>query len=190
MKTYQKSFYLSLFLHTLLLLVLLIDVQKTVVRPAINTGKKTPLIQAVTVNSAEITAEVAKLKAQKSAAKRRQLRLHRRAKQRRLKERTRLRQLKKQAISQIWIIPENIPSSLSCKLRIRLGTAGAVLTVQVIRSSGNQLLDRSAKMAVYKASPLPIPDEKYLRTKFKVLNLTVRPEEVIALRNNYSKFGS
>jgi colicin import membrane protein len=85
-----------------------------------------------------------------------------------------------QAISQNWLVPDNMDKSLSCQLLIQVGPGGAVLGVQVVRSSGNPALDRSAQAAVFKASPLPVPQDPALFDKFRNLRLTVRPENIIS----------
>lgn len=83
-----------------------------------------------------------------------------------------------QAIAQRWLVPDDVDRGLSCKLQIRLAPSGAVLNVTLAKSSGDAALDRSAIAAVYKASPLPVPDTA-LFDKFRELSLTVRPEAVL-----------
>ena len=83
------------------------------------------------------------------------------------------------AIASQWIVPANLDKNLSCQLFIRLDASGKVLAVKLLRSSGNVLLDRSARLAVFKASPLPLPTDPGLRRQFKELQLTVRPEDVL-----------
>lgn len=85
-----------------------------------------------------------------------------------------------QAISQNWLVPSDVNRNLSCQLLISLGPGGTVLNVQVARSSGNTALDNSAKTAVYKSSPLPVPSDPALFNQFRQLKLTVRPENVIS----------
>ncbi len=84
------------------------------------------------------------------------------------------------AIGQRWRIPENADPSLSCKLLIKLGSGGVVLDVRVVESSGDPLLDRSAVLAVQKASPLPVPEMKDVFNKFREFKLTVRPESILS----------
>ena len=83
------------------------------------------------------------------------------------------------AIGRHWFVPRDVDKRLTCKLRIELARGGSVLTVRVIQTSGDPVLDQSAQKAVYRASPLPIPDSADLFYKFKVFYLTVRPENVI-----------
>ncbi|MGQ3891142.1 cell envelope integrity protein TolA [Legionella sp. CNM-4043-24] len=82
------------------------------------------------------------------------------------------------AISQRWILPDNVDSSLSSQFRIRLAPDGAVLEVSLMRSSGDAILDRSAQTAIYKASPLPVPVDPATFDLFRDISLTVRPQNV------------
>ena len=84
-----------------------------------------------------------------------------------------------QAISQHWLIPDDTRQDLSCELFIRVAADGDVISVEVARSSGDAVLDRSARAAVFKAAPLPVPKEAEVFDKFRELRLTVRPENVI-----------
>ena len=81
-----------------------------------------------------------------------------------------------QAISRQWILPENLRPGLSSQFRIRLAPNGAVLEVSLIKSSGDPILDRSAQTAIYKASPLPVPEDAETFDIFRDISLTVRPE--------------
>ena len=81
-----------------------------------------------------------------------------------------------QAISQHWILPENVDRSLYSQFRIQLAPTGKVLSVSLIRSSGDPVLDRSAQAAIYKASPLPVPSDVNVFNLFRDISLTVRPE--------------
>jgi colicin import membrane protein len=82
-------------------------------------------------------------------------------------------------IGKNWIIPTGANKHLSCQLLITLNEAGRVENVQLLQSSGNRLLDRSAVAAVYKASPLPVPQNPILLKQFTQLKLTVRPEGLL-----------
>ena len=81
-------------------------------------------------------------------------------------------------ISQHWIIPENVAPNISCQLLVHVTANGAVTSVDLLHSSGNQVLDRSARTAVLQASPLPIPKNPTLFNQFRVLKLTARPEGI------------
>ncbi len=82
------------------------------------------------------------------------------------------------AISRQWILPESANNNLSSQFRIRLGANGAVIDVNLTRSSGDPILDRSAQTAIYKAAPLPVPADPEIFNLFRDISLTVRPENV------------
>ncbi|MEW8014048.1 MAG: cell envelope integrity protein TolA [Candidatus Sedimenticola endophacoides] len=69
----------------------------------------------------------------------------------------RYRGLIRQYIERNWVRPAGIGEGLSCTLSVRLKPGGAVLDASVVRGSGNGAFDRSARAAVYKADPLPVP---------------------------------
>jgi len=85
-----------------------------------------------------------------------------------------------QSISQHWIIPSQANKSLVCELMIRLAPGGMVLDVQVTKSSGDPSLDSSARAAVMKASPLPVPQKPDEFESFREFVLKVKPENVIS----------
>lgn len=84
-----------------------------------------------------------------------------------------------QAISQQWLIPANVPKNLTSELLIRVAPSGIVLDVQIIKGSGNPALDRSARAAVFKASPLPVPKDPSEFDAFRQFVLKVKPENVL-----------
>ena len=85
-----------------------------------------------------------------------------------------------QAISQQWLLPANVDKKLYAELLIRVAPGGMVLDVQLIRSSGDVTLDRSARAAVFKASPLPVPKEPDAFDAFRQFVLKVKPENILA----------
>lgn len=85
-----------------------------------------------------------------------------------------------QAISDHWIIPPGANKKLYSELLIHLGTGGTVLDVQVTKSSGDVALDHSARAAVFKSSPLPVPKEPKAFDAFRNFMLKVKPEYVLA----------
>lgn len=87
-----------------------------------------------------------------------------------------------QAISEKWIVPTAANKKLSSELMIRLTPAGVVVDVQITKSSGDQALDASARAAVLKASPLPVPDNPRAFDAFKQFVLKVKPENILVDR--------
>lgn len=83
-----------------------------------------------------------------------------------------------QSISQNWLVPYNANKSLTTELMIHVAPGGQVLDVQIIRSSGDAALDRSARTAVFKASPLPVPTKSDEFELFRQFALKVKPEIV------------
>jgi colicin import membrane protein len=89
-----------------------------------------------------------------------------------------------QSISQHWLVPHNVNKNLSAELLIRVAPGGMVLDVQVIKSSGDDALDRSARAAVFKASPLPVPASVDEFEPFRQFVLKVKPENVLKTNDN------
>lgn len=85
-----------------------------------------------------------------------------------------------QVISEHWIIPTGVNKKLYCELMIRLAPGGLVLSVDVTKSSGDPALDSSARVAVLKASPLPVPKDPDAFKAFKSFLLKVKPENILA----------
>ena len=83
-----------------------------------------------------------------------------------------------QAIQSQWIVPDNVNQGLACVLLIKLAPGGVVLSVKTLTSSSDSVLDRSARVAVFKASPLPVPKNSAVFENFRELRLTVRPEQI------------
>lgn len=84
-----------------------------------------------------------------------------------------------QQVGQHWIVPE-VNSDISCRLLITLAPGGTVLDVKLVESSGNDALDRSAIQAVYKASPLPVPQDSSAFNAMRQLDMLVRPESAVS----------
>lgn len=85
-----------------------------------------------------------------------------------------------QAISENWIIPSQANKRLYCELMIRVAPGGMVLDVQITKSSGDPSLDSSARAAVLKSSPLPVPSDPKAFDAFRQFVLKVKPENVLA----------
>ena len=83
------------------------------------------------------------------------------------------------AIGQNWLVPGGANKNLSSIFEIQLGPGGVVVSVKLIKSSGNQALDQSAQTAIYKASPLPVPTDPQAFDKFRDVRLTVSPKEIV-----------
>ena len=87
----------------------------------------------------------------------------------------------RQKVSRNWNQPPTAQSAgITARLKVRLSASGEVISAQIIKSSGDAVFDRSVENAVYKASPLPIPQERGVNEKFLNLELTFRPEDLIS----------
>lgn len=76
-----------------------------------------------------------------------------------------------------WIKPLSSRTGLNCTIRVELLSSGDVMVASVIKSSGDDIFDRSAENAVRKASPLPIPKNRNLFAKqFKTFIFKFKPE--------------
>jgi colicin import membrane protein len=82
----------------------------------------------------------------------------------------------RQKVERSWARPPSAQKSLECLVRVRLVQSGEVMSAQVVRSSGNDFFDRSVENAVYKASPLPLPEDKSLFDHFRELEFIFKPE--------------
>lgn len=86
----------------------------------------------------------------------------------------------KEEISRQWITPEGISENTFCKLLIKVAPGGIVLNIVVESSSGDEILERSAKAAVTKASPLPVPQDINAFDRFREIKLKFNPSGVVS----------
>lgn len=89
------------------------------------------------------------------------------------------KQLISNAIYPNWLVSQK-ESDLATQLLIHLSPSGLVLNVSVQKSSGNPAFDRSAVVAVYKSSPLPVPKEAAAFAPFQQFKLTLQPKNIVA----------
>ena len=83
----------------------------------------------------------------------------------------------RQQVSRSWNRPGGIAKGLKCIVHVRLTPKGEVLSAAVVRSSGNPIFDRSVEYAVYKAEPLPLPEDPALFDNFRDIEFLFSPEE-------------
>ncbi len=80
-------------------------------------------------------------------------------------------------LHQHWRQPLGVDfSKYSCKIAVRLMPTGDVIEARVVQSSGSVEFDRSAEVAVQKASPLPMPSDPALANQFREFDFIFRPE--------------
>ena len=77
------------------------------------------------------------------------------------------------AVASAWQRPMGMSDGLSCALAVGVSVTGEVQDVRVIDTSGNRGYDQSAKTAVARASPIPMPDDEAVAQSYaeKGLNL-------------------
>ncbi len=69
--------------------------------------------------------------------------------------------------------PPDTPPNITPLLLVKLTTSGNVISVELLKSSGNAALDQAAITAVYKASPLPVPkDASIFEQYFRQFTMT------------------
>ena len=78
-------------------------------------------------------------------------------------------------IQRNWLRPPGSPAGLSCLVKVGLIPGGEVVSVKVVRSSGDAVFDRSVEDAVLKASPLPLPEDAKLFKHFREINFNFDP---------------
>lgn len=83
----------------------------------------------------------------------------------------------RQRVSRSWNRPVGVAKGLKCVVHVRLTPGGEVLSAAVVRSSGNGIFDRSVEYAVYKAAPLPLPEDPSLFDNFREIEFLFNPEE-------------
>lgn len=83
----------------------------------------------------------------------------------------------RQKVSRNWARPPGAQTGLQCTVRVRLVPSGDVLQVTVVKTSGDERFDRSVENAVYKASPLPLPEDRDLFEYFREIEFIFNPED-------------
>ncbi len=91
-------------------------------------------------------------------------------------ELARIEGLIRQKVERNWVRPAGWTKGMECVVRVRLAPTGEVISATIARPSGSPTFDRSVENAVYKASPLPLPEDKSLFEHFRELELRFRPE--------------
>jgi colicin import membrane protein len=81
-------------------------------------------------------------------------------------------------VYQNWIKPPTAAKGLVSELKVTLIPTGDVIDVQLAKSSGDPVYDKSVQAAVKKASPLPLPPaEEGLFDTFRNLRLPMRADK-------------
>ncbi len=76
-----------------------------------------------------------------------------------------------------WIRPLTSKKGLKATVRVKLLPSGDVMSADVIKTSSDNVFDRSAENAVRKASPLPVPKDRALFSKkFRTFTFVFKPD--------------
>lgn len=78
-----------------------------------------------------------------------------------------------------WRINQ-VNAKLRCIYDISVGPGGVVLGVKLLKSSGSDALDQSARVAIFRSSPLPVPKDPALFDSFRHLVLTLSPQGYVS----------
>ncbi|MDX1518166.1 MAG: cell envelope integrity protein TolA [Woeseiaceae bacterium] len=79
-----------------------------------------------------------------------------------------------QKVRRMWVRPATAPDNLECFVAIRQLPNGEVVSVQVQRCNGDDVVVRSIEVAVRKASPLPLPSNPILFLREFQFRFTIR----------------
>ncbi|MBI5451366.1 MAG: cell envelope integrity protein TolA [Gammaproteobacteria bacterium] len=82
----------------------------------------------------------------------------------------------KQKVTRNWLRPAASQAGLSCLVAVKLAPGGDVLSVRVVKGSGDPQFDASVERAVLKAAPLPLPADPALFDRFRDLRFEFNPE--------------
>jgi len=78
------------------------------------------------------------------------------------------------AIELNWHFPKQ-NDNIFCQYLVRLAPGGEVLSLDLVKSSGSSALDRLAKVAILKSSPLPVPKDPALFDQFRQFRIKMAP---------------
>lgn len=78
-------------------------------------------------------------------------------------------------ISHNIVMPPDVPENAEAKFMVIVLPGGTVVDVKLLKSSGNAAYDSAAEHAIYKAQPLPLPQDAALARMFRELRLSVKP---------------
>lgn len=84
----------------------------------------------------------------------------------------------KAAVQQNWQQPFQNASIFSI-YEVKLAPGGVVLSVDLVQSSGNDVLDRSGKVAILKSSPLPVPKDDLVFNQFRDFKIKMTPQGAV-----------
>lgn len=82
-------------------------------------------------------------------------------------------------VEQHWSRPPGTRKGMVVELQIQLVPTGEIVRVSLANSSGNPAFDRSAELAIRKASPLPVPTDPVLFERyFRNITFVFNPKDL------------
>ncbi|MDO8264678.1 MAG: cell envelope integrity protein TolA [Gallionella sp.] len=76
------------------------------------------------------------------------------------------------------VLPPGVPDDALAVFRVTLLPGGAVLSVEMKKSSGNAAYDNAVERAIIKSDPLPLPPDPAMFKDFRVLRLEFQPRRM------------
>jgi len=73
------------------------------------------------------------------------------------------------------VMPPEVSERAEAKFMVIVLPGGSVVDVKLLKSSGNTAYDNASERAIYKAQPLPMPQDAALARMFRELRLSVKP---------------
>lgn len=67
-----------------------------------------------------------------------------------------------QKVLRNWARPSSAKAGLDCLVQVRQSATGEVISARVVSCNGDAAVERSIEAAVYKASPLPLPENRVM----------------------------
>ena len=84
------------------------------------------------------------------------------------------------AISREWTRPPSARNGMEARLMLHLAPTGELLSVELVRSSGNGPYDRSVERAIRKARRFDVPaDRRLFEAEFRRFTILFRPEDLL-----------
>lgn len=83
----------------------------------------------------------------------------------------------KLAVERNWVRPATSDVGLRASILVKLSQSGDVISVNVVKSSGDAFFDRSAELAIRKTSPLPFPSNPKYYKYIREFNFSFNPDD-------------
>ena len=75
------------------------------------------------------------------------------------------------------VLPPGVPDNARAEFDVTLLPGGSVLSAKLTKPSGSEAYDSAVERAIFKAQPLPLPQDVALFNKFRELHLMFSPKE-------------